>query len=194
MKMMAELNTDHSDGRIYQLTHEYSRMKSNYYAVRMELCSRDFNYACAYIQLIRDALPSLPVIDDCIGEVEAFTLLQTFYGAVSANNEECGPDDIVDLHENWNSYVCPHDLKKINAFAVPNASYKMLEYLIADAQENLASSTGNERFQVEIERLKSLLTGAKVQKEWGWQDIYGQSLTGFCIHQGEAPELLIKQH
>lgn len=183
----------------YQLKHTYSRLKHSLY-IQSEMPLEAFQHACAYIQLIRDKFPCLPLLDDCIGEYEAQTLLQKYYGAIPIDLSELmhldslfwepNPvDAVVDLHDNWNIYVCCGDLDKINEYAIPDASFLMLEYLLDEARK-CSTEFPQYDYSVDLARFESLLSGAVVLDEWKWQDSNGKYLTGFSVKKTQSPELL----
>ena len=62
--------------QIFGLTHKYSRLPGIvYYAVATSMGLEELNLACAYLQLLRDELPNLEGVEDCIGESDGINLL-----------------------------------------------------------------------------------------------------------------------
>ncbi|WP_272522446.1 hypothetical protein [Providencia sp. PROV202] len=174
----------------YQLTHAYSR-SAQFYGVETNLSLEQFQQACAYIQLIRDKLPSFSSSDDCLVECEILFLLQMFYGVMPLyENSEL--DAIVDVHHNWECYVIGGNLALINQYAICNASIIMLEFLRYKLQTKL-NIDSNEKAKVDLARLDALLSGHFLKKEWELRDVYGNDLTGIQFLRSDKVELISKE-
>ncbi|ENN8378709.1 hypothetical protein ACAX46_004175 [Providencia rettgeri] len=174
---------------IYQLTHTYSLLKKDFYGMETNLSLIEFQYPCAYLQLIRDKLPSLSSIDDCIGENEAAVLLPQFYG-FKPFYEPIQIDGILDFHHNWECYVIEGDIDKINQYAIPNATAKVVEYFCVEIEKWLIKHPQDTNAKKDLERFKKLLSGESVKEEWNWQNIKNESLTGFKLINSKTPELI----
>ena len=175
----------------YQLTHAYSR-SAQFYGVETNLSLEQFQQACAYIQLVRDKLPSFSSSDDYLVECETLFLLQMFYGFMPLY-ENSEVDAIVDVHHNWECYVIGGSLASINQYAICNASIIMLEFLRYKLQAKL-NNYSNEKIKVDLARLDSLLSGHFLKKEWELRDVYGNDLTGIQFLRSDKVELISKEH
>ncbi|UBX47722.1 hypothetical protein LDO51_10990 [Providencia alcalifaciens] len=174
----------------YQLTYAYSQ-SAQFYGVETNLSLEQFQQACAYIQLIRDKLPSFSSSDDCLVECETLFLLQMFYGFTPLyENREI--DAIVDVHHNWECYVIGGNLASINQYAICNASIIMLEFLRYKLQAKLNTYT-NESVKVDLARLDYLLSGHFLKREWALRDVYGNDLTGMQFLRSDKVELISKE-
>jgi len=174
----------------YKLKHFYSRV-NKHYAVRSEMDYRAFNFACAYIQLIREELPSLPFIDDVIGEEETHYFMQKYYQASSVD-ENVSVDYIIDLHENWEVVASRCTLNMVNAFAASNARYTMLKYLCETAKQNIlkCEKLDQIKYANDFKRLERMLAGEAVKEAWQWENLSGKKLTGLQITESETPDYL----
>lgn len=161
---------------IYKLTHKFTTLSHQFYAVETPLNLEEMNYACVYLQLVRYTLPvSLDCCDDDIGESDGAPLLNQFY-QMKPIYEPCPFDAEIDFYDNWNEYAARTlDLDRINQYAVIDADIRMLEFILAESTHNPndAPFSGIESKVI----LEQLMSGAPILPEWDLRDITGKLIT-----------------